>query len=87
MNRLKSDQSHKSEGILKPNNISSPESTIFVPDDIEPHDSPFDVEKSSELPPGNPDIEQSDTEGSIWNELPHKEEQTQSTFPPVLPVA
>ena len=38
-NRLKSDQSVKSKGILlEPKNIFSPESTIFVSDNIEPHD-------------------------------------------------
>ena len=36
--RLKSDQSVRSKGILEPKNISSPESTIFAPDNIEPHD-------------------------------------------------
>ena len=47
-NRLKSDQSVKSKGILEPKNISLPESTIFVPDNIEAHDSSFNVERSSE---------------------------------------
>ena len=35
-NKLKSDQSVKSKGILEPNNMSSAESIIFVPDNIEP---------------------------------------------------
>ena len=55
-NRLKSDQSMKRKGILEPKNISSPELTISVPDNIEPRDSSANVEQSSELPPGNPDI-------------------------------
>ena len=54
-NGLTSDQSVKSKGILETKNISSPESTIFVPVNVEPHDSFFIVEQSSELPPGNPD--------------------------------
>ena len=57
-NGLKSDQSVKSKSILEPRNISSPESTTFAPDNMEPHDSSLDVEQSSKLPPGNPDIEQ-----------------------------
>ena len=61
-NKLKSDQSVKSKSILEPKNISSLESTIFVPDNVEPHDSCFNVEQSSELRPGNPDIELSETE-------------------------
>ena len=40
-NRLKSDQSVNSKGILERKNISSPASTTFVPDNIEPYD--FDV--------------------------------------------
>ena len=54
-NGLTSDQSVKSKGILETKNISSPESTIFVPVNVEPHDSSFIVEQSSELSPGNPD--------------------------------
>ena len=42
---MKSDQSVKSKGILEPQAISSPESTIFVPNNIEPHDSSLDVER------------------------------------------
>ena len=64
-NRLKSGQSVKSKGILEPKNISSQESAIFVPDNIGPHDSSFNVEQSSELRPGNPDMELSETEDSI----------------------
>ena len=41
--RLKSDQSVKRKGTLEPKNISSPESTIFVLDNIEPHDFLFNV--------------------------------------------
>ena len=59
-NRLKSDQSVKSIVILEPKNMSSPESTIFVPDNIEPHDWSFSVEQSSKLPPGSLDIDQSE---------------------------
>ena len=54
-NRLKLDQSVKSKGILEPKNISSPESTIFVPDNIELRDLPLDVGQSSGLPLGIPD--------------------------------
>ena len=86
-NRPKSDESVKSKGILEPKNISSPESTIFVPENEEPHDSSLNVVKSSELPPGCPDIELSEIEDSMWNELPYKEEQTQPTFPLMLSTA
>ena len=63
----------KRKGILEPKNISSPELTISVPDNIEPRDSSVNVEQSSELPPRNPDIELSETVDSIWNELPYEE--------------
>ena len=82
-NRLKSNQSVKSKGILEPKNIFSTESTIFVRDNIERHDPSFDVEQSSELPPGIPEKELSATE----DELPYKEEQAQPTLPPMLPAA
>ena len=71
----------------KPKNIPSPESTIFVPDNIEPRDSSSDAEQSFELPPGTPDIELNETEDSIWNELPYREEQAQRILPPMLPAA
>ena len=45
------------------------------------------MEQSSELPPGNPDIELSETVDSIWKELPYKEEHTQPISPPMLPAA
>ena len=64
--------------------ISSPESNIFVPNNIKPHDSSLDVKQSAELPPGIPDIELSETEDSIWNELPHREDQAHPTLPPML---
>ena len=47
----------------------------------------FDEEQSFDLPPGNSDIEQSETEDSTWNELPYKEKQIQPTLPPMLPEA
>ena len=43
------------------------------------------MEESSKLSPGNSDIELNETEDSIGDELPYKEEQTQPTSPPVLP--
>ena len=45
------------------------------------------MKQSSELPPGNPDIEQSETKDTIWNELPYKEEQPQPILPPMLQAA
>ena len=86
-NRLKSDQSVKSKGILEPKNISPPESIIFVPDNIESHDMPLDVGQSSESSPGIPDTELSETEDSIWNESLHKEEQAQFILPAMPPAA
>ena len=68
-------------------NTLSPDSTVFVPDNIEPRDSSFDVEQSSELPFGIPDTELSETEDSTWNEVPYNEEEAQPTLPPMLPVA
>ena len=56
--------------------------THIVLDNIEPHDWSFIMEQSSKVPPRNPGIELSETEDSIWNELPYKEEQTQPTLPP-----
>ena len=43
------------------------------------------MEQSSELPPGISNIELSETEDSIWNELPYKEEQAEPTLPSMLP--
>ena len=70
-NRLKSDQSFRSKGILEPKRKSSPESLISVVNNIEPHDRPLDVGQNSELPPGIPDLELNKTEDSLWNELPY----------------
>ena len=74
-NKLKSNLSVKSKGILGPKNISSPESAILVPDNMEPHDSSFNVEQISKLPPRNPNTQLSEIEESIWDELSYKEEQ------------
>ena len=61
-NRLKSDQSSKNKGILETKRRSSPESLISVVDNIELPDMPLEVGQSSELPPGLPDSELSETD-------------------------
>ena len=45
------------------------------------------VGRSSESAPGIPDLELSETEDSLWNELPNRDEQAKSTLPPMLPAA
>ena len=60
-------------------------SAIFVPDNIEPRDPPLDVGQSSKSPHRIPDIQVSETEGSIWNELSYRKEQAQPTLSPMLP--
>ena len=86
-NRMKSNQSLRSKGILELKRRFSPESPIDVPDNIEPHDMPLHVGKSSELPSGIPDLELSETKDSLWKELPYSEEQAQPALPPMLPAA
>ena len=54
---------------------------MFISHNIEPCDSSLDVKQISELPPEIPDIELSESEDSIWNELPYTEKQTQPTLP------
>ena len=48
---------------------------------------PLDVGQSSESPPGIRDLELSETEDSLWNEFPHREEQAKPILPPMLPAA
>ena len=81
--RLKSNQSLKSKSILEPKRGFSPESFVSVADNIQLHNMHLDVEQSSESPSGIPDLELSETEDSLWNELPYKEEQAKPTLLPV----
>ena len=45
---------------------------------------PLDVRQSSESPPGIPDLELSETEDSLSNELPCRKDQAKPTLPPML---
>ena len=44
---------------------------------------PLDVGQILVSPPGIPELELSETEDSLWNELPYKEEQAKPSLPPI----
>ena len=48
---------------------------------------PLDMGQSLESPLGIPDLKLSETEDSLWNELPYREEPEKPTLLPMLPTA